>query len=372
MSEARKPEKVFISYSHDSEIHKNRVLDLANRLREDGVDAVIDQHIEAPTQGWPRWMEKQIRDADFVLAVGSRLYHDRFLGDEEDGVGLGAKWEGAILTQHLYESDMKTKGYVPIIFEADDAQFIPMPLRPFTRYLVDGEEGYERIYRRITNQPKAKQPRLGRRRELPSIEPKSGGTMYVGGPIDVDLWNKAEWSGTFFLLGQNDEDGIVPTLGLGFKNEAAAKEILKDWHDRYGENDDEEELRISIIEGPVNGEEDGYTVHVGTEWETTYKKLSRKSRMDQNDLMVNISRLNRMTPPKGSPNLENFKKAVKRSKVYEIKFGILNEGRSEVTSMGEIGIRKARIYFRHVDEIGKHDPDSIILKSGDVERGNAS
>jgi hypothetical protein len=35
--------RVFIGYSHDSEAHRDRVLDLADRLRADHVDAWIDQ-----------------------------------------------------------------------------------------------------------------------------------------------------------------------------------------------------------------------------------------------------------------------------------------------------------------------------------------
>lgn len=35
--------KVFISYSHDSEEHKNWVLKLATHLRDHGVDVVLDQ-----------------------------------------------------------------------------------------------------------------------------------------------------------------------------------------------------------------------------------------------------------------------------------------------------------------------------------------
>lgn len=34
--------KVFISYSHDSEEHKDRVLALSDRLRADGIDCIID------------------------------------------------------------------------------------------------------------------------------------------------------------------------------------------------------------------------------------------------------------------------------------------------------------------------------------------
>jgi len=61
--------KVFISYTHDSPEHIDRVLSLANRLRVEGVDCQLDQYEQSPPEGWPRWMERQIEWADFVLVV---------------------------------------------------------------------------------------------------------------------------------------------------------------------------------------------------------------------------------------------------------------------------------------------------------------
>jgi hypothetical protein len=43
--------KVFISYSHDSQEHKDRILALANRLRAGGIDCNIDQYEESPAEG---------------------------------------------------------------------------------------------------------------------------------------------------------------------------------------------------------------------------------------------------------------------------------------------------------------------------------
>jgi len=59
--------KVFISYAHDSDEQKNRILTLSDRLRTKGVDCRIDQYEEAPPEGWPQWMEDRITDAEFVL-----------------------------------------------------------------------------------------------------------------------------------------------------------------------------------------------------------------------------------------------------------------------------------------------------------------
>ena len=61
--------RVFISYSHDSGEPRDRVLDLADRLRSDGIDAMIDQYIQSPPEGWPAWCEAEIEKAAFVPMV---------------------------------------------------------------------------------------------------------------------------------------------------------------------------------------------------------------------------------------------------------------------------------------------------------------
>jgi len=52
---ADKHPKVFISYSHDSPEHADKVLAFANKLRSEGIDAVLDQYEESPPEGWPMW-----------------------------------------------------------------------------------------------------------------------------------------------------------------------------------------------------------------------------------------------------------------------------------------------------------------------------
>ncbi len=40
-----RPPTVFISYSHDSQEHADRVLELSDRLRADGIDCILRQAI---------------------------------------------------------------------------------------------------------------------------------------------------------------------------------------------------------------------------------------------------------------------------------------------------------------------------------------
>lgn len=150
--------RVFLSYSHDSPRHKARVLELSNRLRGEGVDCQIDAYHEAPPEGWPRWMLNQVEDADYVLVVCTESYERRFRGKEQPGKGKGAKWEGAVITQQLYDAELHNTRFIPVLLDASDEPHIPIVLRGTTLYDVTTEDGYLKLYRRITAQPEIDVP----------------------------------------------------------------------------------------------------------------------------------------------------------------------------------------------------------------------
>jgi tetratricopeptide (TPR) repeat protein len=165
-SSAESP-KVFISYTHDSPEHMDRVLDFANRLRAEGVDANLDQYETSPPEGWPRWTNRQIEEADYVLVACTETYQGRFNGTDESGKGLGAKWEGAIITQALYDAEGNNAKFVPVLFSRDDSSHVPNVLRGVMSYDLSSEGGFVELYRRLTNQPRATKPELGSLRPMP-------------------------------------------------------------------------------------------------------------------------------------------------------------------------------------------------------------
>lgn len=162
-----KPLRVFISYTHDSQEHKDKVLELSGRLRDDGIDCHIDQYEMSPSEGWPRWMVNQIEEADFVLVVCSELYEKRFRGKDERYTGLGGKWEGAVITQDLYDREANNDKFIPVLLSPSDSVYRPIVLRSATYYCVDTDYGYEDLYRRLTNQPHVVKPQLGKLRSMP-------------------------------------------------------------------------------------------------------------------------------------------------------------------------------------------------------------
>lgn len=77
------------------------MLKLANDLRRDGVDTIIDRYLTSPPEGWPAWMDAHVRDDDFVIMVCTETYYRRVVRKEAPGVGLGVAWEGNLIYNHL-------------------------------------------------------------------------------------------------------------------------------------------------------------------------------------------------------------------------------------------------------------------------------
>jgi hypothetical protein len=181
-----RPPKVFISYSHDSAEHKDRVLALADRLRASGVDVMLDQYVHDPEDGWQVWTESQMRDADLVLVVCTETYLKRAERREKPGIGHGAIWEISVGYVLLYNQGMKNKQLVPVVFDKADRTYIPLPLQPYTNYCIADDKGYLELYRRLTNQPLITIPELGRIKSLP---PRERATERFAKSKPARLWN---------------------------------------------------------------------------------------------------------------------------------------------------------------------------------------
>ena len=160
--------RVLVSYAHEDDggAQADRVFELSERLRGDGVDAVIDQYEPTPPEGWPRWMDTQIREAEFILMVCTAAYYRRVIGREAPGVGRGVAWEGNLIYNSLYENGATDARFIPVLFGAGDGPFIPDPARGFTHYVLPAD--YERLYRHLTDQPAVRKRPLGPIKPLPT------------------------------------------------------------------------------------------------------------------------------------------------------------------------------------------------------------
>jgi hypothetical protein len=162
-----RPPLVFISYSHDSQEHQDRVLALANRLRADGVNAEIDQYEMLPPRGWPAWCDELLRKADFVLMVCTEGYLRRVDGTEERGKGHGVLWEARLIRQHLYNAGAANAKFLPVLLSRRDESHIPVAVAGATRFRVDTDAGYVSLLRLLTNRPEVRRPPVQPQRPLP-------------------------------------------------------------------------------------------------------------------------------------------------------------------------------------------------------------
>jgi len=151
--------KAFISYSHDSDEHKQWVLKLGSDLRTMGVDVVLDQWDLVPGQDVSMFMQRGITEADCVVLVCSAPY----VSKSEGGTG-GVGYERLIVTGEVVQS-IDTIKFVPILRGSSATKKLPAFLGP--RLYIDFEDDAEytlrlvELARRIHGAPAISKPPLG-------------------------------------------------------------------------------------------------------------------------------------------------------------------------------------------------------------------
>lgn len=127
--------KVFISYSHDSDSHKSWVLKLATKLREKGVNIILDQWDLHLGDDIGSFMEKSVTEADRVLLVCSSLYVHK-ANSSKGGVG----YEKMIVNSELVEN-VGTRKFIPVVRNNELEKLLPIFLgaRLFIDFRIDKE-----------------------------------------------------------------------------------------------------------------------------------------------------------------------------------------------------------------------------------------
>jgi len=78
-------------------IISDRVLALADSLCDRGIDVILDRYVHpGPAEGWPRWMERNLDAAQFVLMVCTETYRRRVRSEEKPGQGTGLGYRPSV------------------------------------------------------------------------------------------------------------------------------------------------------------------------------------------------------------------------------------------------------------------------------------
>ncbi|QXP63259.1 toll/interleukin-1 receptor domain-containing protein [Polaribacter sp. HaHaR_3_91] len=150
--------KVFISYSHDSMEHKKWVLELAIRMRNNGIDAILDQWKLNPGDDLPHFMETNLASSDYTIMLCSTKYVEK-ANSGKGGVG----YEKMIITSQLLEKIDENK-IIPIIRQSG-TQSVPTFLKSKLYINLsdssDFEYGFDELIRTIHQSPLFKEPEIG-------------------------------------------------------------------------------------------------------------------------------------------------------------------------------------------------------------------
>lgn len=150
--------KAFISYSHDSQDHKKWVLDLATRLRNSGVDSIIDLWDLKPGDDLPQFMEKNLTQSDYIIMVCS----DEYVRKANSGIG-GVGYEKMIITSEFMDSIDSNK-IIPIIRQNGTCE---VPIFIKTKLFIDFSVGnsfeysFDELVRTLLGAPLFVKPEIG-------------------------------------------------------------------------------------------------------------------------------------------------------------------------------------------------------------------
>lgn len=292
MTEIKSP-TVFISYSWaEQEYGCDWVVEFANQLRSDGIDADIDMYHESPSEGWTTWMINKIKKSDYVLVVCTESYYNIVNSGQEIDSGLGRRFEGKLIQKQIYDDGCVNDRFIPILPPNGNRKHILEVLSDYTSYKIYDD------YNRLLNRLK------GENHHIPPLGKKEIKTVFTN-LIDPVLWTEANWLGMSFVMDKRYAE--LPVIRFIFDNPEGAEKIFGHIIKNIGKGDDMQQLGISFITKDDNS---GYYTHIYPLHKNIISKIEEKDNV-YIDKFITISRVREVTPKDGIRNvvaLEEFYK----------------------------------------------------------------
>lgn len=176
--------------------------------------------------------------------------------------------------------------------------------------------------------------------------------LAVSSIINQPLWDKAGWKGMIYgYVGPSQP----PLLGLIFSSAEMAKAIFKEWQDRFGREDANDEIRVSIVKGIDRKNPYYYRGCISRDMDAIAKDDARR--------FVSVARMTTMTVI-DHKNLELFQRAFATLGCYFLLPAIL-DGDGKPQLLLERAILKHKFNVREAWQIGRNDLDSMAVTPED-------
>jgi hypothetical protein len=170
--------------------------------------------------------------------------------------------------------------------------------------------------------------------------------------IQDKLWNQAIWKG-FGPFYANFGFGIF----LAFENGNAGKAIFDDWISRFGKEDKDEIIKITIIKGVNKNNPYWYKVHISANYQS--KLFNSKERY-----FSVTARFHQMTPD-NPENLYRIEKIIGNKKPFLFFPAMITKDGKDLVPFIDKAIVKNNIDIKNAWELSINDPDSVVILNDD-------
>lgn len=151
---------IFISYSWDSEEHKDWVLQLSDNLYANGIRVILDRYTLRAGKHISSFVENAISKSDKVIIIFTPGY--KLKADKREG---GVGYEYSIINNELYQNITTQKKIIPILKTGSSHESIPQFMQQLIHINFTKEDEFNKSYtellREIYDEPEIKQPVIG-------------------------------------------------------------------------------------------------------------------------------------------------------------------------------------------------------------------
>lgn len=170
--------------------------------------------------------------------------------------------------------------------------------------------------------------------------------------VDNTLWDAAKWRGFGFFA---DAEGLG--VFMAFENEDAGQKIFDGWIEKFGREDKNEVIKITIVKGVDKLNPHWYRVHISKSLDLDVFKTT--------DLVIAASRNLEMTPnsPVNLTNLIEGFKYFKKFRFCPVK--LVDKQRGGIVPYLEKSIVKKALFIKNAWELGVNDLEAVIIRKGD-------
>jgi len=169
--------------------------------------------------------------------------------------------------------------------------------------------------------------------------------------IDIHAWNNANWRGVAYA---DDCSSNPPCMAFIFGDEARGRKIFERWKKRFGIQDENEEIHVSVVRDLPGQSEHHYCVIIT-------RRPSEKDQFQSNKVITMASR-SMVMEPSNSTNLDRFLSSYRKIGVFYL-MPAFGDGADMPTLATELALAKRELTIKSAEDIGENDIEYVPLQS---------